>query len=81
MNPFLRDVDLWLVSNLLALQPTPFRITLHRGLPFHDFLTVPDPQFQQPLVGIRALRSARLRVEINFDHDTVSVGTPDPSLP
>jgi hypothetical protein len=76
-----RDADLWLVSNLPALQPTPYRITLHRGLPFHDVPTVPDPQFQRPLVGIRALRSARLRVEIDFEHDTVSVWTPDPGMP
>ena len=76
-----RDADLWLVSNIPALQPTPYRITLHRGLPFHDVPTVPDPQFQRPLIGIRALRSARLRVEIDFDADTVSVWTPDVPTP
>jgi hypothetical protein len=71
----------WLVSNLPALQPTPYRITLHRGLPFHDVPTLPDPQLQRPLIGIRALRSARLRVEIDFDADTVSVWTPDVPMP
>ena len=70
-----RDVDLWLVSNVSGL--TPYRIVLHRGLPFHDTPTVPDPHFQQPLIGIRALRSAGLRVEIEFAHDTISVWTPD----
>jgi hypothetical protein len=74
-----RDVDLWLVSNLPGLHP--YRIVLHRGLPFHDTPTVPDPHFQQPLLGIRALRAAALRVEIDFAHDTVSVWTPDPASP
>lgn len=76
-----RDADLWLVSNIPALQSMPCRITLHRGLPFHDVPTLPDPQFQRPLLGIRALRSAKLRVEIDFSSDTVSVWTPDPTTP
>jgi hypothetical protein len=76
-----RDVDLWLVSNLTTSPPPPYRIVLHRGLPFQDAVIVPDPQFQRPLVGIRALRAARLRVEIDFANDTVSVWTPDPSNP
>jgi hypothetical protein len=75
-----RDVDLWLVSNLPVPLP-PYRIVLHRGLPFMDVPTVPDPQFQRPLIGIRAMRSAGLRVEIDFAHDTVSVWTPDPVAP
>ena len=71
-----RDVDLWLVSNLPSPSP-PHRIVLHRGLPFLDQRTLPDPQFQRPLLGIRALRTAGLRVELDFAHDTVSVWTPD----
>jgi hypothetical protein len=74
-----RDVDLWLVSNLTAGAPPPQRIVLHRGLPFHDSPAIPDPHFQQPLIGVRALRSAGLRVEIDFARDTLSVWTPDPS--
>jgi hypothetical protein len=81
LNVPVRDADLWLVSNLAILQPTPYRITLHRGLPFHDVPTLPDPQFQRPLIGIRALRSAKLRVEIDFDADTISVWTPDVPTP
>lgn len=42
-----------------------------------DIHTLPDPQFQRPLIGIRALRSAGLKVEIDFFHDTVSVWIPD----
>lgn len=71
-----RDADLWLVSNVPALRATPYRISLHRGLPFHDAATLPDPHFQRPLVGIRAMRSAGLRVEIDFAADTISVWTP-----
>jgi hypothetical protein len=71
-----RDVDLWLVSNIPALQATPYRIVLHRGLAFHDTPTLPDPEYQRPLIGIRAMRSAGLRVEIDFAADTISVWTP-----
>jgi hypothetical protein len=72
-----RDTDLWLVSNVPALRPTPFRMVLHRGLPFHDVPTRPDPQYQRPLIGVRALRTAGLKVEIDFANDTISVWTPD----
>ena len=34
------------------------------------------PHFQRPLIGIRAMRSAGLRVEIDFAADTISVWTP-----
>jgi hypothetical protein len=76
-----RDVDLWLVSNLPGQPLPPYRIVLHRGLPFQDTPTVPDPHFQRPLIGIRALRSALLKVEIDFARDNVSVWTPDPIGP
>src|SRR5262245_12625859 len=81
VNVPVRDADLWLVSNLTVSPPPPYRIVLHRGLPFQDVPTVPDPNFQRPLVGIRALRAARLRVEIDFAQDTVSVWVPDPGGP
>jgi len=76
-----RDVDLWLVSNLPGQPQAPYRIVLHRGLPFYDSSKVPDPHFQRPLIGIRALRSAGLRVDIDFARDTISVWTPDPVGP
>ena len=76
-----RDVDLWLVSNLPGQPLEPYRLVLHRGLPFQDTAAVLDPQFQRPLLGIRALRTAGLRVEIDFANDTVSVWTPDPVSP
>jgi hypothetical protein len=75
-----RDVDLWLVSNL-PNAPDPYRIVLHRGLPFHDTPAIPDPHFQRPLIGIRAMRAAGLRLEIDFLRDTLSVWTPDVAIP
>lgn len=76
-----READLWLVSTLAGLANQPYRIALQRGLPFQDVTTIPDPQFQRPLIGIRAFRRAGLRVEIDFAQDTVSVWTPDPLVP
>jgi hypothetical protein len=72
-----RYAHLRLVSNIPALHPTPYRMVLHRGLPFHDVPTRPDPLLQRPLIGIRALRSAGLRMEIDFAGDTISIWTPD----
>jgi hypothetical protein len=72
-----RDVDLWLVSNLRVATPDPYRMVLHRGLPFHDVATLPDPNLQRPLIGVRALRAAGVKAEIDFAGDTVSVWTPD----
>jgi len=75
-----RYAHLWLVSNVPALRSTPYRMVLHRGLPFHDVPTRPDPQFQRPIIGIRALRAAGLKVEIEFANDMISVWTPDRDL-
>ncbi|MGO9468580.1 MAG: hypothetical protein ACLQVF_30995 [Isosphaeraceae bacterium] len=75
-----RDADLWLVSNIAALRQISFRMVLHRGLPFRDVPSQPDPEFQRPLVGIRALRAAGLKVEIDFLNDTISVWTPDQAI-
>ena len=42
-----RYAHLWLVSNIPALQATPYRMVLHRGLPFRDVPTRPDPILQR----------------------------------
>jgi hypothetical protein len=76
-NVPVRDADLWLVSNVPALVSAPYRITLHRGLPFREAPARPDPHFQRPLLGVRAMRAAGLRVEIDFAGDTISVWTPN----
>jgi hypothetical protein len=73
-----RRADLWLVSNVAAFQNAPYRIGLERGIPFRNVPILPDPQFNRPLIGMRAMRRARLRVEIDLEGDTVSVWTPDP---
>jgi hypothetical protein len=72
-----RDADWWLVSNLPALHATAYRIFVHPGLPFHDVPSRPDPEFQRPLIGVRALRAAGLRAEIDFANGWISVWTPD----
>ena len=72
----IRSADLWLVSNLPALAASPYKIELDPGIPFRDVPTLPDPQLQRPLIGMRALRRARLRVELDFASDTVSIWTP-----
>jgi hypothetical protein len=72
-----RYAHLWLVSNVPALHSTPYRMVLHRGLPFYDVPTRPDPHLKRPLIGIRALRAAGLKVEIDFANDMISVWTPD----
>jgi len=77
----IRTADIWLVSNLPGQSLAPFRVELNRGLPFRDVGRVPDPHFERPLIGIRALRRAGLRIEIDFAYDTVSVWTPDPNVP
>ena len=72
----LRETDLWLGSNRPQFRGSPHRIPLKRGLPFLDLPTLPDPHFHRPVIGIRALRRAGLRVELNFAADVVSVWTP-----
>ena len=74
----IRSADLWLVSNLAALAATPYKIELNPGIPFRDVPTVPDPQLERPLIGMRALRRARLRIELDFTSDAVSIWTPGP---
>lgn len=67
-----RSADLWLVSNVPALASTPFKLELDPGIAFRDVPALPDPQLQRPLLGMRAVRRARLRIEMDFATDTVS---------
>jgi hypothetical protein len=75
-NVPVRLADLWLVSNLPTLRGAAWRMELDPGIPFHDKVALPDPQFHRPLIGLRALRRAMLRVELDFAADVVSVWTP-----
>jgi hypothetical protein len=49
-----RQADLWLVSNVAAFQNAPYRLALERGIPFRNVPALPDPQFNRPLIGMRA---------------------------
>jgi hypothetical protein len=75
-----RRAHLWLVSNLATFQGMPYRMELDPGIAFHDVPTLPDPRFQRPLLGLRTLRRAGLRADIDFARATVSIWTPDPGL-
>jgi hypothetical protein len=73
-----RKADLWLVSNVPSLRGATWRLELDPGIAFKNVATLPDPHFNRPLIGIRTLSVARLRVEVDFAASTVSVWTPDP---
>src|SRR5262249_44857757 len=72
-----RNADLWLVSNLAPFQSTPLRIDLNRRLAFRERSSLPDPESNCPLLGMRALERAGLKVLIDFRRGTVSVWTPE----
>jgi hypothetical protein len=76
----IRNADLWLFSNLPALQGRPFRLELDPGIAFRNVAQRPDPEFHRPLVGMRALRRAGVRVQIDFTRGTVSLWVPGPWL-
>jgi hypothetical protein len=68
---------LWLISNLPALRDAPFYLELSPGILFREG-TPPDPEFNRPLLGLRALLRAGLKVQIDFARATVSLWTPGP---
>jgi hypothetical protein len=72
----LRSADLWLVSNIPHLQRFPWRLPLRQGIAFGEERSIPDPDAQCPLLGMRALQRAGLRLAIDFRRETVSVWTP-----
>jgi hypothetical protein len=73
-----RLAALWLVSNIPHLQHRPWFIALRRGIAFRNVRSLPDPQTNCPLLGMRALERAGLKVAIDFAQATVSVWTPGP---
>src|SRR5262245_53402569 len=76
-----RRANFWLVSNLPALQNSPLRMAIEPGIPFRDVPTLPDPNLHRLRSGLRVLRRAQLRIELDCAHDTVSIWTPDPPAP
>lgn len=74
-----RDMSLWLVSNLPS--HTPYRIVLERGLPFDDAAIIPDPNLQRPMIGMRGPPASwvssgnRFRPRYGFGVDARSCGS------
>jgi hypothetical protein len=71
-----RAAALWLVSNTPALRGKPFRLVLDPGITFRNVPQRPDRDADSPLIGLRALMRAGLRVQIDFARATVSLWTP-----
>lgn len=72
----LRGADLWLVSNIPSLRDIPYRIELIDGIAFRNLRSLPNPESNCPLLGMRALESSGLKVLIDFADETVSVWVP-----
>ncbi len=78
-QPFpLRRADLWLVSNIPALQATPWRVGVSEGIAVHDAPHIANPDVNSPLLGMRVLLRAGLHVHLDFARATVSVWVPAP---
>jgi hypothetical protein len=71
-----RGANLWLVSNITALRSSPFCIELDHGIAFRDVPSLPNPQSNCPLLGMRAMVAAGLKLAIDFRRQTVSVWVP-----
>src|SRR5262249_2118086 len=66
-----RSADLWLVSNIPSLRGIPYRIRLNRGVAFRNVPSLPNPESNCPLLGMRALERSGLHVGIDFGTQTV----------
>ncbi len=74
----LRDADVWLLSNIPALRNTPWRLELEEGIALRDVPSLPQPEMNCPLIGMRALEQSGLQIKLDFAKATVSVWTPGP---
>jgi hypothetical protein len=74
----IRSAALWLVSNIPALREKPFRLALDPGITFNNVDQRPDPDSDSPLIGVRALLRAGVKVQIDFAAETLSLWTPGP---
>jgi hypothetical protein len=70
--------SLWLVSNIPSLRTDPYRIILRNGIAFRNVHSLPNPETNCPLLGMRAIEEAGLRVLIDCAGGTVSVWVPGP---
>jgi hypothetical protein len=71
----IRRASLWLVSNIPSLRASPFQVDLGKGFTFYDRVP-PAQEGTYPLLGMRALRRAGLRVFIDGVRGTISVWVP-----
>ncbi len=72
----LRMASLWLVSNIPALRDAPYCLELRDGIAFRNVQALPNPNSNLPLLGMKALASAGLKVLIDGRGRTVSVWVP-----
>jgi hypothetical protein len=73
----IRRADLWLTSNLEAYKDRFVCLPLDEGVVFRDQqISTNQTKAARPLLGMRLLRRARLRLDIDFDKETVSVWVP-----
>jgi hypothetical protein len=68
-----------LCSNLPTLRNPPYRLDLTSGVVFRD-APAPDAEFHRPLLGMRVLLRAGVKVKIDFAKATVSLWTPERSM-
>lgn len=71
----IRKAALWLFSNVPAHRSTPFRISLDPGIAFFDS-DCPKPDATRPLIGMRALRRAGVKIAIDFSKAVFSLWIP-----
>jgi len=70
----------WLFSNIPELRNHPFRLALNPGITFVNRDCRDDPRLATPVIGMRALRDAGVRVRVDCANDTVSLWVPAPWL-
>jgi hypothetical protein len=73
----IRAATLWLVSNLPSRRAKPFPLPVVAGIAFRDAVA-PENESLRPLLGMRVLLRAGVKVQIDCARATVSVWTPGP---
>ncbi len=56
----------WPVNNIPIFRDTPYRIKLYSGIVFRDVQSLPNPESNCPLLGMRALEAAGLKILIDL---------------
>jgi hypothetical protein len=71
-----RKADLLIFSNIPGVEP--FRLELNPGIPFINSEFKGGPDLCAPVIGLQALRRARLTVKIDHGKEKLWIWTPDP---